>query len=631
MKKRFRWPHLSLLAKFSLVSLALVTALGVLLAWGIQRQLEQNALSQEAESAVDRAVSVIEPNITSADLDGSISPERYAQIDTLIRQSLLSKHLVRVKIWDPTGLILYSEDKALVGRQFPPEDDLEEAMSGHIVMGVSSLDADENVEERGDFSELLEVYMPLRTSDSGDIQAVLEVYHDMVSLQARINEMRLFVWTSLGLGFIVLYGMLFTLVRRASRDLTHRNAENARLYQEATAQLAERVRAEESLGRQVARLASLRAIDTAIIMGKDLHSMLVEILEHVTEQLKVDAADVLVLNPATEMLVYSVGRGFRTNAVVNSTVRLGEWYAGRAVRERSTIKLPDLGQAREMLRGHSLAAEDFKAYYAVPLMAKGRVKGVLEIFHRSTLDPNREWHTFLEALAGQVAIAVDNATLFEALQRSNMELSLAYDTTLEGWSHALDLRDKETEGHTQRVTEMTLRLARALGLPEEQMVHMRRGALLHDIGKMGIPDAILLKPGPLTEAEWEIMRLHPVYAYELLSPIPFLRPALDIPYCHHEKWDGTGYPRGLKGGQIPVAARIFAIVDVWDALRSDRPYRAAWPEQQVIVHLRSLAKSHFDPAIVEAFLRLKPWALEPQPRPGYTLSGTTGKLELVGS
>jgi putative nucleotidyltransferase with HDIG domain len=167
-----------------------------------------------------------------------------------------------------------------------------------------------------------------------------------------------------------------------------------------------------------------------------------------------------------------------------------------------------------------------------------------------------------QAMAGQAAIAIDNAALFDDLQRSNTELTLAYDTTLEGWARALELRDKETEGHTQRVTEMTLRLATAMGVPEAELVHVRRGALLHDIGKMGIPDSILLKPGPLSESEWEIMRMHPVYAYEMLSPIGYLRSALDIPYCHHEKWDGSGYPRGLAGEQIPLHARIFAVADV---------------------------------------------------------------------
>jgi putative nucleotidyltransferase with HDIG domain len=181
---------------------------------------------------------------------------------------------------------------------------------------------------------------------------------------------------------------------------------------------------------------------------------------------------------------------------------------------------------------------------------------------------------------------------------------VTYDVTLEGLSRALDLRDKETEGHSQRVTELAVRLAEAMGVFKRELQYVRWGALLHDIGKMGIPDAILLKPARLTEEEWTIMRRHPVYAYELLSPIPYLRALLDIPYCHHEKWDGTGYPRGLKGEEIPLTARIFAIADVWDALRSDRPYRPAWPAHKAREYIREQSGKHFDPRVVEVFLQI---------------------------
>ncbi len=217
---------------------------------------------------------------------------------------------------------------------------------------------------------------------------------------------------------------------------------------------------------------------------------------------------------------------------------------------------------------------------------------------------SQEWLDFLKVLALQATLAVDNAALLDDLQRVTVGLSLAYDTTLEIWVRAVDIRAKETEGHTQRVTELTLQLARTMGIRGEALVHFRRGALLHDIGKMVIPHSILLNPGALSDAEWEIMHRHPVYAHELLSPIPFLRPALDIPHCHHEKWDGTGYPRGLRGEQIPVAARIFAVVDAWDAMRSARPYRPAWPEEKVRFYIGEQAYAHFDPNVTEAFLEL---------------------------
>jgi PAS domain S-box-containing protein len=191
----------------------------------------------------------------------------------------------------------------------------------------------------------------------------------------------------------------------------------------------------------------------------------------------------------------------------------------------------------------------------------------------------------------------------EELQQAHNQLRDAYERTIEGWVRALDLRDRETEGHTQRVTEITIRVAAQLGFSEEELSHIKRGALLHDMGKIAIPDHILQKPGPLNEAEWEQMHQHPQHAYDMLAPIEYLRPALEIPYYHHERWDGSGYPHGWRGEKIPLSARLFAIVDVWDALRSDRPYRKAMPREQVIDYIQENSNLLFDPKLVEHFLK----------------------------
>jgi HD-GYP domain-containing protein (c-di-GMP phosphodiesterase class II) len=262
----------------------------------------------------------------------------------------------------------------------------------------------------------------------------------------------------------------------------------------------------------------------------------------------------------------------------------------------------DLKNSRETTRDPILLREGFVTYIGVPLIVKGQIKGVFEIFHRSPLSPNADWMQFLQTIAGQAAIAIDNSHLFDNLQRSNQELVQAYDTTLEGWARALELRDRETEGHTRRVTELTLHLARRLGISDDELVNIYRGVLLHDIGKMGVPDQILKKTGPLTDVEWAEMRLHPQFAYDLLSPITYLHSSLDIPYCHHEHWDGSGYPRGLRGEQIPLSARIFSVVDIWDALLSDRPYRKAWPREKVLDYIREISGFILDPKIAESFL-----------------------------
>jgi PAS domain S-box-containing protein len=367
--------------------------------------------------------------------------------------------------------------------------------------------------------------------------------------------------------------------------------------------ITEHKRTERQIHLQLERLTALKNIDQIVTTNFDLKISLNMLLVQITNQLKVDAVDILTFNPAMNRMETRAGRGFRTPGIEKQYIPMGQGYAGQAVLERRTLHIANLKSETDNPALQKLiASEDFTSYYCVPLIVKGRAKGVLEVFHRSTLHPDPEWLGFLEVLAQRVAVAIDNIELFENLQRSHDELSLAYNATIEGWSHALDLRDEETEGHTQRVTEMTMKLARDFDFSGEELIQIQRGALLHDIGKLGVPDSILLKPGELTDEEWVIMKKHPIFAFELLSPIQYLNRSINIPYCHHEKWDGSGYPRGLRGEQIPLEARIFAVVDVWDALISDRPYRKAWSKEKATEHLRSLGGNHLDPGVVERFL-----------------------------
>jgi|GEM_PF-775048 len=302
----------------------------------------------------------------------------------------------------------------------------------------------------------------------------------------------------------------------------------------------------------------------------------------------------------------------------------GRWPQSEVIRSGQPVLIDDF-------QNHALMAVQTSAYshsvtparsgVMVPMVAKGKVIGLAQA---NSYKPARFLQTdaaLLSLIANTAGIAIQNAHLAQNLEKTTQDLTQTYEATIDGWTRALELRDFTTERHTHRVVNLTLALGQKLGLEATDLLTVRRGAQLHDIGKMGIPDTILLKPGPLDESEWRIMRRHPIYAFELLRPIPHFGEIIDIPYCHHEKWDGSGYPRRLKGQEIPLSARIFSIVDVWDALNSNRPYRPAWPPNQVVDYIRHQANKHFEPEVTRAFLDLMGGNCGPGAQPVRPVSG----------
>jgi HD-GYP domain-containing protein (c-di-GMP phosphodiesterase class II) len=357
--------------------------------------------------------------------------------------------------------------------------------------------------------------------------------------------------------------------------------------------------------RRLEQVQVVREIDLAILSTLNLCETAGIILEKIVQQFNVDAADILILDSTAQSLHFIKGLGFHANTPLHTHLDLEQSYAGLAVREKRLVHIDNLRHKTHNLdTTFNFKKDGFQVYLATPLIARGDVKGVLEIYQRDPLKMTPGWFNMLEMITNQFAIAIDNSLLLESLDHRNTEITSAYNATIEGLSRALELRDRETEGHTRRVAELTLLLAKEINIAEEQRIHMERGALLHDVGKMGIPDDILRKPGKLTSQEWEIMKHHPLYAYNILSQIEYLKPALDIPLYHHEHWDGTGYPYGLTGEHIPLGARIFAVVDVYDALTSDRPYRTAWSKEQTLEYMKSQSGQYFDPLILQAFLSM---------------------------
>lgn len=368
--------------------------------------------------------------------------------------------------------------------------------------------------------------------------------------------------------------------------------------------ITERKRAEEQIRVQIRYLAALRAVDMAISASMDLPITLRVLLNQVHQQLMAPAVSILILDQHTQTLRYAAGIGFKTNAIEATNLRLGQSFAGQAALERRIVSVENLDTKTSWAQTKDMDQEEFTHYLGVPLVSKGTVKGVLEMFNHKPFVQDSAWMGLLESMAGQAAIAIENATLMDEVQKVNINLRSAYDATIEGWARSIDLRNGDSDQHAKQVAELTIELAQAVGVQGEGLLTLRRGALLHDIGKLGVPDTILLKNGPLDDEEWKIVKTHPAVAKRLLTSIDFLQTVVEIPYYHHEHWDGSGYPEGLAGADIPLSARIFAVVDCWESLRSDRPWRKAWTDGNAWDYIEKNSGVLFDPHIVEKFRQL---------------------------
>ncbi len=369
--------------------------------------------------------------------------------------------------------------------------------------------------------------------------------------------------------------------------------------------ITQQKQAESNLRKRIQIMSLINSIDSLITTSFDTNLTLATIITHLISSSFADAACIFIMNEKTHLLDYIGGQGFRKSIPKNLHVKLGEGIAGSVAASAESNIVPITGSNNQGMIKALISNEDFTYCYSYPMIVKKHLKGVIEIFLRHPItshDPERL--ELYEMVAKRAAIAIENGQLLENLEQTNLELLQAYDITIEGWSRAMDLRDKETEGHTLRVTQMAIKLARLASIQENEIQYVRWGALLHDIGKLGVPDSILLKPGTLSDEEWMIMKQHPVYAFQMLSPIKYLQLATDIPYCHHERWDGSGYPRGLSGDTIPLAARLFSVIDVWDALTSNRPYRPAWSKERALEYIQMNSGIQFDPFAVNLFFQL---------------------------
>jgi PAS domain S-box-containing protein len=366
--------------------------------------------------------------------------------------------------------------------------------------------------------------------------------------------------------------------------------------------ISDRKRFEQKVVHQLKELNGLRKIDTSIISDDDIVTTLKLILAQAIELLHASTARIILTGQNGEPdQILSQGEELNTE-------ELGRLFdrVERANNESKTIII-----TKNEFPNHPPAWQRFYydhnicRHFLVPVVIRPDYICKFEVYFDSEIgqeDP--DWIEYMETLAGQAALAITNHDLITNLRNKNEELLEAYESTISGWAHALEIRDEETFGHSERVLALSLKVAQSMRMSLDEISNFRRGVLLHDIGKIGIPDSILLKPGPLDEHEWEIMRQHPIFANKLLKGISFLKNALDVPYCHHERWDGSGYPCGLKGEEIPLSARIFAVVDVWDALTNERPYRKAWTEAETRDYILQNSGIQFDPHVINAFMEI---------------------------
>lgn len=360
----------------------------------------------------------------------------------------------------------------------------------------------------------------------------------------------------------------------------------------------------DQLKNRESQLGALVGIGRTINSSRGLNRVLEEVMDTLIALMRAERGFLMLREPGGK-LRERIARGIDQINLEAEAFKVSRTIVDRVAATGETILTTNAQEDPRFLNQMSVAAYQLRSILCAPLKIKDELIGVIYVDNRARAGIFQvQDQNVISAFADAAAVAIDNARLFDDLQAKNRELEEAYQATLEGWVSALDMRDKETEGHTQRVTILTERLARRMGVSDDELVHITRGALLHDIGKMAIPDSILLKPGALTDEERELVKQHPKLAYDMLKRIDFLLPAIDIPHYHHERWDGTGYPDGLSREQIPFPARIFPVIDVWDALTSDRPYRGALPHDEVKERIKADAGKHFDPQVVEVFLQM---------------------------
>lgn len=565
MQKAIKGAILYPFATLTLIALILAgVALALLLGVGIESKMRENATKVAAAAAT----SALQPHVAGYNFETPLLNSDYDRLQAAVTEAVLSASVSKVSIYNDEGVVVYSSSRSDLGRAAEDMSAVESALRKETVGATSG--AAEGSEGGPPGGPILTVYTPL-LSPEGELIGALQVQQDYSATAQNIREAKRDLYFALAGTLAILY----VVIQLGAFGMTR------------------------ALSKDHARLAYLYETGEHVRSSLDLQEVLTQIVRDATVMAQGQYGLVCLLEPDSGDLVARSSYDHEKGSVSLHHTKMDEWLFHRVV---ATGKTSVANQ--KTMRYGPIFGSDIRdmSIVCVPMTLRSKVNGVIAVLRRSANDGFGKAETkLLEELAGQAAMAVEQANLFAKVRAYADELELSYDTTLKALTAALDAKDAATEGHSERVANLTVAIARELQVDEEKLVDIERGALLHDVGKIGVPDAVLRKPRTLTKREWQAMQRHPLLAGLLVSKVGFLEGALPILLYHHERYDGRGYPFGLAGDRIPLEARIFAVVDAYDAMTSDRPYRKAISHEEAVQEIIANAGTQFDPAVVEVF------------------------------
>jgi hypothetical protein len=563
-----------ILYPFATLSLIAVVLLGVGVALLAGREIETQAKASTANTAAASVIALVQPQLSGLDLSAPLSGPAYDQLQQIVTRFVLSGQTQRLRVFNRQGLTVYSTDSSEMGRVPADQQSILGALgdkTSGTTLGSRST-GDGGIATKG---PILDVFTPLYSSGR-QVAAAVEIQQDFSAEASSVASAQRVLYFEIGLGLLLLYAVLQAGAWGVTRALAKDHARLTYLYQ-----TGEHVRS---------------SLDTQEVLS--------QIVRDATLIVQGQYSVVCLVDPESRALAARASYDQAQDSVAQHNREVQEWLFHRVLATGETNLLRNWRADYRRVFGMDVPQQPM-AVLCVPMKLRRKATGVIAVLRPASADGfGRADVTMLEELAGQAAMAIEQANLFARVRSYASELELSYDTTLKALSAALDAKDAATEGHSERVARLTVAIAREMQVPEEKLIDVERGALLHDVGKIGVPDEVLRKPATLTRKEWQAMRQHPLLAGALVSKVGFLEGALPILLYHHERYDGGGYPFGLAADRIPVEARVFAVVDAYDAMTSDRPYRKAVSHDEALKEITANSGSQFDPDAVEAFLRV---------------------------